>query len=122
MTGEIISNLRKERKITQAALAEYLGVSSAAIYKYERNLAEPDIASLIKIAELFDVSLDYLVGRTNIRYFGEATPAGIESDIKKGEGAINSEEPAIPYTLEDIHAMIDDILIKHGVIKMEDGK
>ncbi len=60
--GERLRRLRKERDITQNALAEHIGVVSSAIGKYERvNNSYPSVEALIKIAAFFDVSIDYLL-------------------------------------------------------------
>ena len=54
--------LRKERKITQENLANYLGVTKAAISKWELNQSYPDITLLPIIASYFDISIDKLLG------------------------------------------------------------
>ncbi len=59
--------LREEKGISQQKLAEMLSISQQAIFKYEKTINEPDISTLIKIAEIFNVSVDYLVGNTEIR-------------------------------------------------------
>lgn len=56
-----ISELRTAKNMTQFELAEYLNYSDKAVSKWERAESVPDIAVLKKIAELFQVSLDYLV-------------------------------------------------------------
>lgn len=61
----ILKELMKERRLTQNDLADILNVSRASIYKYQQGKAEPNIETLIKIADYFDVSLDYLCGRQN---------------------------------------------------------
>ena len=55
-------NLRKERKITQENLANYLGVTKAAVSKWELNQSYPDITHLPIIAGYFDISIDELLG------------------------------------------------------------
>lgn len=57
-----ISALRTERGMTQEKLAELVGVSTAAVSKWECGNSYPDITLLPKLAEIFDVSLDYLFG------------------------------------------------------------
>ena len=56
-----IADLRTAKGMTQFELAEYLNYSDKAVSKWERAESVPDIAVLKKIAELFQVSLDYLV-------------------------------------------------------------
>ncbi len=60
-----IKELMQEKGIQQQQMAELLNVSRASIYKYQQGKAEPNIETLIKIADYFDVSLDYLCGRQN---------------------------------------------------------
>lgn len=62
--GEILSELRKDRGMTQQDLANQLSVSVHTISSYERNLILPSDEIKIQIAKLFNVSLDYLFGVT----------------------------------------------------------
>lgn len=60
--GARLKRLRKERDVTQAQLAEYLGVVSSAVGKYETiDNAYPSVEALIKISEFFHVSIDFLL-------------------------------------------------------------
>lgn len=59
--GDTISQLRKEKGWTQAELANKLQVSDKAVSKWESNKGEPSIEFLPILAQLFDVSLDYLM-------------------------------------------------------------
>ncbi len=62
MIGERLQELRKDFDISQAKLAEILGVSHYTISSYECNRSDPDDISKIKLAKLFNVSVDYLLG------------------------------------------------------------
>lgn len=62
-----LKKLRLEAGTTQQQLADYIMVSQQSVNKYENHDVEPDIDILIKIADYFGVSVDYLVGRTEIR-------------------------------------------------------
>lgn len=64
MYGERLKTLRKERKIPQKELAEYLGISIRGYQFYESESNEPNIATLIALADFYGVTIDYLVGRT----------------------------------------------------------
>lgn len=59
--GMMISSLRKEKGMTQVELAEKMGVTDKAVSKWERDLSCPDINSIPKLAETFDVSIDDLM-------------------------------------------------------------
>ena len=55
--------LRKEKKLTQSDLAEVLGISRQAYSNYEAGKRQPDNETMLKLAEYFNVSVDYLLGR-----------------------------------------------------------
>lgn len=59
--GETIYRLRTEKSLSQGDLAEKLGISRQSISKWENNIAIPDLAKIIKLSEIFEVSLDELV-------------------------------------------------------------
>lgn len=59
--GMMISSLRKEKGMTQLDLAERMGVTDKAVSKWERDLSFPDINSIPKLAEIFEVSVDELM-------------------------------------------------------------
>ncbi len=58
-----IKELRKENKITQSKMAMDLDLSQNTISQYENGKREPDIKTLKRIADYFNVSIDYLVER-----------------------------------------------------------
>ncbi len=60
-----LRELREERGFSQKELATKLGVSPTNIYNYEVGRTEPSIDMLIKLAQVFDVSVDYLIGATD---------------------------------------------------------
>lgn len=59
-----LKELRKERKISQLKLALDLNMNQNAISRYENMEREADYETLVKIADYFGVSVDYLLGRT----------------------------------------------------------
>lgn len=63
--GDILFQLRAERGIYQKQLAEYLSVSIGTISNYENGVHSPDLNTLCRIAEYFNVSADYLLGLTD---------------------------------------------------------
>ena len=60
-----LKELRKKRKISQLKLAMDLQLNQNAISRYETGVREADYSTLIKIADYFDVSIDYLLERTD---------------------------------------------------------
>ena len=63
--SERLKELREEKNLTQKELADKVLVSQAAIARWEEGKRSPNLDALILIANFFDVSLDYLVGREN---------------------------------------------------------
>lgn len=61
MLGSRIAALRKAKNMSQTQLAAYLRVSASTIGMYEQGRRMPDIQTLVQLAQLFDVSLDYLI-------------------------------------------------------------
>ena len=61
--SERIKELRQESNLSQSALAKIIGVSQKAIDYWERGINEPKASYIIKMADFFDVSPDYLLGR-----------------------------------------------------------
>lgn len=69
MFGERIQQLREEYGDTQKQLAEYLGVSRQTVSNYEIEKHHPDYDILIKIAKRYNVTVDYLIGNSNIKNY-----------------------------------------------------
>lgn len=59
--GSMIAELRKKQGMTQAELAEKLGITDKAVSKWERDLSFPDVNSIPKLAEIFNVTVDELM-------------------------------------------------------------
>lgn len=67
MFGTILKNLRLEKNITQKDLAKHLGVSDRSVGYYETGQRTPPPDILEKIADYFNVTVDFLLGRTEER-------------------------------------------------------
>lgn len=98
--SETVRRLRKEHRMTQEQLAEALGVTVGAVYKWENALTIPDIRLLVELADLFGVSVDYLLGY-------EVRESGMEIAVKRirdlrnvrkiGESAREAEKALLKY-------------------------
>ncbi len=62
-----IAMLRKEKGLSQIALSLKLNVSQKMISAYENGKNEPSITTLMQMADIFNTSVDYIIGYTNIR-------------------------------------------------------
>lgn len=65
MFGKRLTSLRKMKKLTQSEMASILGVARTTYSSYEQGRRTPDVDIQNKIADYFDVSLDYLHGRSD---------------------------------------------------------
>lgn len=64
--GDRLAEIRRKKKISQDELAKKIGVHAPVIGRYERGEVKPSIEVAVKIAEALNVSLDYLVGSTDL--------------------------------------------------------
>ena len=62
-----IYELRKLNRFTQREVAQRLGISQPSYIRYENGSAEPTLENLVKIADLYDVSVDFQIGRASCR-------------------------------------------------------
>lgn len=63
--GKRLKEMREKKRLSQQDAAKLLGISNGTLSGYERNYRKPDTDILEKIADLYEVSVDYLMGRTN---------------------------------------------------------
>jgi len=63
--GERLRTLRESMKLSQAKMADLLGLKQSSINRYEQGTATPTVENLRKYADYFDVSMDYIFARTD---------------------------------------------------------
>lgn len=61
--GTRLANLRREHNLTQNDIADRLNISAQAVSKWENDLTSPDIDTLLKLADIFDITVDELLGK-----------------------------------------------------------
>jgi len=88
--------LRKEKNITQKELSDKINVSASTIGLYEQGRRTPDNETLTKIADFFEVTTDYLLGRTNQKYFSQD-----ETIAFHAKGDLNEEDQKMVRDLID---------------------
>ncbi len=81
---ENLKKLRMDRGLSQQALAEKFNLTQQSIYKYENGLAEPNIETLKSFAVFFGISVDYLIGGSDVSSWEDmlATLSPTEKEIK----------------------------------------
>jgi transcriptional regulator with XRE-family HTH domain len=104
--GKRLSEVRKSKKMSQDELAKKLDVHGAVIGRYERDEVKPSIEMAASIAEALEVSLDYLVGNTDLLL--EKNVVNKIVDIQK----LNSEDRA------HVFALLDAFLQSHKAKKV----
>lgn len=65
--GEKLKSLRNEKKLTQKQVADQIGLAISAVSSYESGTRYPSYDVLVKLASIFHVSTDYLIGMTDTR-------------------------------------------------------
>jgi len=73
-----LKDIRKQRKLTQKQVADYLQTSQQAYNYYENEKYEPSIDMLIKLADLYNTSIDFIVGRDRVNDVGYLNNTQIE--------------------------------------------
>lgn len=76
--GENLTLLRKEKEITQQTLADKLGYSPKAVSKWERGESIPEIETLIKLAEFFNVTIDFLLHKDSAKNRKQYVPEEVK--------------------------------------------
>lgn len=101
MFGTILRSLRLESKKTQSELATILKTSPSTIGMYEQNRRTPDLETLKEISGYFNVSIDYLMGKSDIKYSADHLMKNINDTNKLNNSFKNTDITTIPMTFED---------------------
>lgn len=88
--------MREERKLSQETLSKFLGVTRQAYSRYERGEREIGYENLAKLAKFFDVSIDYLLGKSDFYYpdnpaLKAQTLSDEEQDLLRGYHALRPD-------------------------------
>lgn len=78
--GDILAELREDRGLTQLALSEQLHISNSSISAYETGSRLPNIEALLAFSDFYDVTVDYLLGRTT----DSVSPSVLKQEYVKG--------------------------------------
>ncbi len=100
-----IKELRTQRKITQEELGKIINVQKAAVSKYELGRAVPSTDVLTKLANYFNVTTDYLLGRTD-----EPQGTGFQKGNGGNEAVAEKEVKTVkPKAYVELHRLIDEL-------------
>lgn len=81
-----IKKLRKAKGLTMKELGDVLGVAESTISLYENDKRQPDRDTIKKIADLFNVSIDYLYCRTDVPYIASAESIETKKEPEQNAG------------------------------------
>lgn len=93
--GERLKELRKESELTQKELADKLSISSSAVAMYERGNREPSFEIMEEIADLFNVDMNFLLGKSqerNATQINIKISAGGENEQKESLANVEHQE------------------------------
>ena len=108
--GELLAELRKDRKLTQRELAARLFVTPGTISNYEKGVHLPDIEKLILLADFFHVTTDYLLGRCSDNLSPDVFREPVSRDMTVGQ-AIQELRALPPEKREAVAIILRDMKI-----------
>lgn len=97
-----IKELREQFNVSQQQLASYLKVSPSALSNWESDKREPDLATVIKIADYFNVSVDVLLGRQYTNKSRSETKEEHTLDCKRVYALLQKIDPSYYPAIEQI--------------------
>ena len=110
MLGDNIKMLRERHEMPQSKLAEYCGVTQQAVGLWEKNKTTPDYDTLIKIATLFNVSIDCLLGQEKPpAYYTDPETARLAQELKDNpeyRALLDATRDLKPESIKEIMAFI----------------
>ena len=119
MFSERLRKLREEKKISQLELAKFLNISQQALSKWEQNISQPDNNVLIILSNYFDVSVDYLLGKSDNKNPSNGLYTKTITDEDGYSIEIKTEVPFSELPKEKQQDMIDVAMEKLFEVKKE---
>lgn len=110
--GSRIADLRKSNKLSQLKFAKMLNISNTTLSQYESGKRVPSDDIKLQIADYFNVSLDYLFGRTNVMDTAERILKNKATSAKHNTGYEDENTP--PQIAEEVKKFRDYLLQREG--------
>ena len=107
--GDRIRALRESMNFSQVKFAETFGIGQSSVGRYEKGEASPSLELLVRIADYYDVSLDYVLGRTD-------SPQGRLYDCKPKNGYPSDMENFVEMCFDPNSPM--NVKLKQTLIQM----
>lgn len=112
--GALITELRKEKRMTQTQLAEQMGVTDKAVSKWERDLSCPDINSIPKLADVLGVTVDQLMQ-------GEKSSSPLNTKVQEIMSLILRAVPLAMGVAVTVLTILNQLDTKSGMIMLGIG-
>lgn len=101
--GEILAELRQDKGLLQKDIAGIINVSVSTVSNYETGAHFPDVEGLMKLADYFNVPLDYLLGRTRLHY----DFAALNKPLQNSVTAADLLNTILSFDNENIRSLIE---------------
>lgn len=111
MFPERLKALRKEAKLTQKQIAKSLNIKQPTYAQWENGRTKPKGETLERFADFFNVSTDYLLGKTDIKNSSDIDEDALEQSLKKSIGF--NGKPATDEEIENMKNALIDYLKNH---------
>lgn len=112
---EILNELRVSKGVTQEEVANAIGVAKSTFAKYDRGEREPNFATLVKIAQYFETTTDYLLGLSQVAHPIKTRQMAVDIPVNF---ALTSTEDEIMQIAQDFLSALGPV----SVISLEDKK
>lgn len=106
-----LKELRKEANLTQKQVAEHFNISQSAYAQWETGKLNPKKETIQMFADFFNVSTDYLLGKTDIKNSSDIDEDALEQSLKKSIGF--NGKPATDEEIENMKNALIDYLKNH---------
>lgn len=101
-----LKKIRQSKGLAQKEVAAYLGVTQTAVSDWERGEREPDFKTILKLANFFNVSVDYLLGRDNSQHVNDDEALDYLDELHKRPEMKTLFEVSRKATKEDVETAI----------------
>lgn len=109
MFGKRLRILRENKGYNQEKLAKLCGLSTSTIGMYEQGRRQPDNDTLVKLADIFDVSIDYLLGKTEVKKYESPYEDELEKVLfSKAKELTDEEKKAVLGVINAIKRDVDN--------------
>lgn len=108
--GERLKSIRKSKKMKVDTITDYLDIARSTYNGYEAGTRRPDSEKLVKLAKVFNTSIDYITGKTDIQ-----TPTNDLQEILTSNELIYKGNKINDYDREVIARVIDSLLKKDKI-------